>query len=395
MLKQVLMAAAVVALGPAFPVAAQNPAPAPAQAAPMPNDYAKDASWLCRPGRNDACDIDLTTTVVAADGTQRREAFQPAAAPAIDCFYVYPTVSTDPGVYSDMNPDPVELSVVAQQFARFRQVCRPFAPMYRQVSLVGLRRLLADGDLTPLGSGPQLEDVRDAWRYYLEHENQGRGVVLIGHSQGAFILTSLIASEIDGKPVQGRLVSAILMGASVAVSKGTTSGGAFRGVPLCHGPTDTGCVITFSSFRSTAPAPANTLFGAVRNPAMAAACTNPAALAGGSGTLHAYLDTKGRTIATPTAPRPWVSTGPAIDTPWVSVPGLLTAACVTNEHATFLAVTVHGNPADPRVDDIIGDLGAGSQVLANWGLHLVDVNLAMGNLLEIVGQQAGAFAAKK
>ena len=29
---------------------------------------------------------------------------------------------------------------------------------------------------------------------------------------------------------------------------------------------------------------------------MAAACTNPAALAGGSGELHAYLDSDGRTI---------------------------------------------------------------------------------------------------
>jgi len=34
-------------------------------------------------------------------------------------------------------------------------------------------------------------------------------------------------------------------------------------------------------------------------------------------------------------------------------------------------------------------------VLSNWGLHLVDVNLAMGNLLDIVAQQGKAFAAKK
>lgn len=396
MVKQLLIAAAaVVALGDALPVSAQNTQPAAAQAAPTPNDYSKDASWLCRPGRQDACDVDLTTTVVEANGTLRREPFQPAAAPAIDCFYVYPTVSTDTGTYSDMNPDPVELNVVGQQFARFRQVCRPFAPMYRQVTLIGLRRILADGDLTPLGTGPQFEDVRQAWRHYLEHDNQGRGVVLIGHSQGAYILTALLASEIDGKPAQERLVSAILMGTSVAVPKGKDAGGVFRSVALCRKPTDTGCVISFSSFRSTVPAPANSLFGVVRDPAMTAACTNPAALGGGSGSLHAYLDAKGRTIAGTTPPRPWVSNGAAIDTPWVSVPGMLTAACATNEHAAFLSVTVQGNASDPRVDDIGGDLGAGQQVLANWGLHLVDVNLAMGNLLEIVEQQAKAFAAKK
>jgi len=61
----------------------------------------------------------------------------------------------------------------------------------------------------------------------------------------------------------------------------------------------------------------------------------------------------------------------------------------------YLEVTVHGDPADPRVDDIVGDIGVGNTVLANWGLHLVDVNLTMGNLLDIVGTQARAYASKK
>lgn len=377
----------------AAPAGAQAQAPATAEAV-APNDYSKDANWLCRPGRHDACDIDLTTTIVSADGSLRKELFRADANAPVDCFYVYPTISTDPGANSDMTPDPAELNVVAQQFARFGQVCRLYAPSYRQITLAGLRRMMSGG-LGGLGAGMQYDDVRDAWRYYLEHDNRGRGVVLIGHSQGSFILASLIAREIDGKPEARRLVSAILMGTSVPVPKGRDVGGAFRTIPLCHSATDTGCLITFATFRSNVPPPPNTLFGKVADPAMAAACTNPAALAGGSGELHAYLDTKGRTITGTTAPKPWVSTGAAIDTPWVSVPGLLTAECRTNENATFLEITVHGNPADPRTDDIIGDLGSAQQALANWGLHLVDVNLTMGNLLDIVSQQARAFAAKK
>jgi len=370
------------------------PAPAPAPQTVAPNDYSKDANWLCRPGHHDACDIDLSTTVVKADGSLSKEPFVPASTPPIDCFYVYPTISTDPGIYSDMTPDAAELNVIAQQFARFRQVCRPFAPMYRQVTLAGLRRSMAGG-LGSLSSGPQYDDVRDAWRYYLEHENRGRGVVLIGHSQGSFILTSLIAREIEGTPQQKRIVSAILMGTTVQVPAGKDVGGSFKSLPLCHTATDTGCVITFSSYRSTVPPPANALFGHVTAPGMAGACTNPAALAGGSGDLHAYLDAKGRTITSTTPPQPWVSGGASIDTPWVSVPGLLTAACRTSENATYLEVTVHGNPADPRTDDIIGDLGSGQQVLANWGLHLIDVNLAMGNLLDIVRQQGQAFGRRR
>ena len=38
----------------------------------QPNDYGNSKSWLCRPGRHDACDVDLTTTIVAADGALKR-----------------------------------------------------------------------------------------------------------------------------------------------------------------------------------------------------------------------------------------------------------------------------------------------------------------------------------
>lgn len=382
-----LLAVSLAVASPAF--AQQAPA-----ASPTLNDYSRDANWLCRPGVQGACDIDLSTTVVAADGSLKKEPFTAAANPPIDCFYVYPTISTDAGTYSDMTPDAAELNVIAQQFARFRQVCRVFAPSYRQITLAGLRRVMGGG-LGSLSSGPQYTDVRDAWRYYLEHDNKGRGVVLIGHSQGSFILQALIANEIDGKPDQKRLVSAILMGVTIQVPTGKDVGGSFKSVPLCRTASDTGCLITFSTYRSTVPPPANALFGHVTDAGMSAACTNPAALAGGSGALHAYLDAKGRTITTPSPVKPWVSSGAAVDTPWVSVPGLLTAACRTNDNATYLEITVHGNPADPRVDDIIGDLGTGQQVLANWGLHLVDVNLAMGNLLQIVSAQSKAFGGKR
>ena len=211
---------------PAATPQAPPQAPAAAEAA-APNDYSKDASWLCRPGRHDACDIDLTTTIVAADGPLKKEPFRASANAPIDCFYVYPTISTDPGVNSDMTPDPAELNVIAQQFARFGQVCRVYAPVYRQITLAGLRRVMGGG-LDALGVGLQYDDVRDAWRYYLEHDNKGRGVVLIGHSQGSFILTSLIAKEIDGKPIQSRLVSAILMGTTVPVPKGKDVGARSR-----------------------------------------------------------------------------------------------------------------------------------------------------------------------
>jgi Protein of unknown function (DUF3089) len=367
-------------------------APAFGQApAPSPNDYGDAKSWLCRPGRHDACDVDLTTTVIAPDGALSRETWAADTNAPIDCFYVYPTVSTDPTPNSDMIADDAERNVIKQQFARFASKCRPYAPMYRQITLAGLRRVL--GGAVPgasLDHGLQYDDVRDAWRYYLEHDNQGRGFVLVGHSQGSFILAELIRQEIDGKPVAARMVLAILAGTTIAVPRGKDTGGAFQHVPLCHSATQTGCVITFASFRSTVTPPANTLFGKVTGENMTAACSNPAALGGGSGELHAYLSTAGQTIVGATPPKAWVSEK-TIDTPWVSAPGLLTARCASNENATYLEVTVHGDPSGRRANDITGDLMLGGQVQANWGLHLVDMNLTMGNLLDIVGQEAKTF----
>lgn len=374
---------------------AQAPAAPPAApAAITPNDYADDKSWLCRPGRKgDACDIDLTTTVVAADGTMTREPWAADPKAAIDCFYVYPTISTDPTDNSDMTADPAELNVIAQQFARFAAKCRPFAPLYRQLTLAGLRKQLA-GPRFEFGNGVQYDDVRDAWRSYLQRDNQGRGVVLVGHSQGAFILTELMRREIDGKPVQKQLVSALLLGATFEVPAGKDVGGALEAIPLCRKAGQIGCVVNYSAFRSDVPPPANTRFGKAGTAGMSGACTNPVTLGDGNTPLRAYLSATGRTITGTTAVKAWAG-DKTVDTPFVSVPGLLTARCATNENATYLEVTVHGDPADPRTDDIVGDLGMRARPLADWGLHLVDVNLAMGNLLDLVGQQSKAYLARR
>jgi hypothetical protein len=371
-----------------------------AQTAPAKNDYSEPAAWLCLPGRQDSCAADLSSTVITADGSMTVEKFTPNPDALVDCFYVYPTVSLEPTPNSDMTIGPAEKRVVRTQFARFASQCRLYAPMYRQVTLAGLRSIL-------LGNGPSAEeqkaerllaynDVLDAWNYYLQHDNHGRGVVLIGHSQGANILMHLIQNEIDGKPAQARLISAILLGANLAVPKGKDVGGVFQKIPLCRAATQTGCVITYVSFRATSPPPENSRFGRVEIEGMVAGCTNPAALSGGSGPLHAYLPTgnSNAIVSAFVGEQPqWVTPPKSIDTLFVSLPGMLTAECESNEHSSYLAVTVHDDPSGARAHDITGDLIVAGYVLKDWGLHLIDVNEAQGNLLDIVGQQSKAYAA--
>ncbi|MEK6300646.1 MAG: DUF3089 domain-containing protein [Acidobacteriota bacterium] len=391
-----LMAGLITCLAGAGTAAAQTTDKPEPAAASGKNDYGDGKSWLCRPGRQDACAVDLTTTVVGANGKLTREIWKANPKAAIDCFYVYPTVSNDATPNSDMSAGPEELAVIPAQFARFGSECRTYAPLYRQVTLTALRALIAGKPMTAnLALG--YNDVVDAWNYYLEHDNQGRGVVLIGHSQGSLVLTQLIRNEIDGKAVQSRIVSALLLGTSLPVPRGKDVGGAFKQMPLCRSASQTGCVITYASFRSNVPPPSNTRFGRVSGENMESGCTNPAALGGGSGKLHAYLASAGRSLGSSAEPLPWVTPAQPVSTPFVSVPGLLTAECISNEKGSYLAITVHADPADPRADDIVGDIVVNGQVQADWGLHLIDVHLAIGNLIEIVGQQSKAYltASKK
>ena len=370
--------------------------PVAVPAAYPPNDYADPATWLCRPGlKASACDTDLTTTVVKADGTMTVEPFKADPAAPIDCFYVYPTVSADPGVLATMAAEPAEIQVIKQQFARFGARCRLYAPLYRQFTLTGLVAAMTGHPLP--GSSPRpttpYTDVRDAWNYYLAHDNAGRGVVLIGHSQGSGLLTQLIKSEIDGKPVQAKLVSAILMGTSLTVAKGSDIGGDFKTIPLCANVSQVGCVIAFASFRDNSPPPANSRFGRPREPndKLAAGCINPAALAGGEGPLHSYLTARNEMItASPQPAVEWVK-GKSVTTSFVSVPGLLTARCVSTPTFNYLAVHVNADPAGPRTKDINGDILFGGHILGDWGLHLIDANLAMGNLVDIVAAQGKAY----
>jgi len=379
---------------PAAPPAATPAAPAAPPPA-TPNDYAKPENWLCLPGHNAACDVPLDTTVIAAGGATKLEKFAAAKAPAIDCFYVYPTVSRDPGVLATMQAEPEELAVVAQQFARFSQVCRPFAPLYRQFTLTALIARMSGQPLAMEGIDPKTgyNDVVDAWNYYLAHYNSGRGVVLIGHSQGSSVLIPLIKNEIEGKPVQQQLLSAILMGTRLQVPAGKDVGGDLASVPLCHAANQLGCAIAYASFRATAPPKPASLFGKPGGPGLEAACVNPAALAGGSGAVHAYFGAHSA-IVEASSQIDWIK-GKTVATPFVSVPGLLTAECGKNDVGTYLGVALHATAGSPRTADIPGDVVVGGEVRDEWGLHLIDASLFMGNLIGIVREQAAAYARKK
>jgi hypothetical protein len=345
--------------------------------------------WLCRPGHSpNPCAAGLNATIVSPTNAKlRTEKTKVATKAPIDCFYVYPTVSDQPTPNANLNIDPEEEAVARFQASRFSSQCRVWAPMYRQLTLAGI---LNPSAITAEQAAIAYAGIRAAWRDYLAHENHGRGFVLISHSQGTYALRQLVADEVDRKPaVRKRLVSALLLGGNVTVRKGKGVGGDFRNVPACRSATQLGCVVAYSTF-GDAP-PAESLFGRVnglfeRVPDADAAklevlCTNPAALGGGSGALRTYL---------PTTPFPGtlglgvaaeIGQLPSVSTPWVAARSNYKARCVRGGGANVLRITTApGARVLPPVPD------------ATWGLHLADVNIALGNLTGLVHRQAAAYS---
>lgn len=362
-------------------------------------DYANPALWLCRPDLSvNRCDVNLDATVIAADGTTTVERHVPVQDAGFDCFFVYPTVSRDPGWQSDFVPDATEIDDIKQQFARFGRVCRQFAPMYRQNTLTALRRNAGGpqpvGEKLPEGIGG-FTDVRDAWTWYLKNANGGRGVVLIGHSQGAAMIARLLAEEVDGKPIQKQLISALAIGGPVYAPAGKDVGGSFKTIPLCRAKGQVGCVIAYATFRDNYPPPANSLFGKTRD-GMRYACTNPTNLAGGEGVGDAYFVTKGFLNDAGGKVQPdWTNPPQPIATPFVKTPGLVSTRCIRSGEFDYLALHLNPTPGGKRTNTIAGEIVRPFGVDYSWGLHILDMDHSLGNLVETVGAQGRAWLAGK
>lgn len=356
-----------------------------AAAAAAPADYSLPQNWLCHPGARDLCTSESSAaTVISGTAPPRREdAIAYAEDPAIDCFYVYPTVSLDETPNSDLVANEEERYVLAAQFARFGEVCRQYAPIYRQRSIPAMRQTIAGQTFDPDPHDLAYADVRDAFRYYLENENEGRPFVLYGHSQGTRMLRQLIQEEVDGKPVQDQMLSALLLGMNVEVPQGQKVGGTFENVALCESSADTGCAVAFVTFAEDSPPPQGAFFGRASEPGMTIACTNPAQLAHGDMTTSAVIPTDRR----PDLP---------FDTRYVVIEDMVSAQCVNDGQLGYLAV----GPAETAPESVAGTVrmlmrtaaeGSGPQ----WGLHLLDGSIAQDDLIDFVRQQAEAYEASR
>jgi hypothetical protein len=363
----------LLAAGALVPMGHAAAAAAPVSAGPD----AAGVTWLCRPRQaGDPCLYPRGANAVAANGAKTAVPAAPASQSAFDCFYVYPTVTASAATANTGTAvTPALEGAAVSQASRFSQVCNVWAPTYRQRTSASLAAGLGND---PAADEVSYESLLAGWKDYLAHDNNGRPIVFIGHSQGAANLIRLLRSQVDHDPtLRDRLVSAIILGGNVQVPKGKTVGGTFDHIPACTKETQTGCVIAYSSFSS--PPPADSLFGRpgqgvslqsgqTTTRGQQVVCTNPAALGGtGAAALTPYF----------------VSSASATGQTWVTYPGLYTGTCESAAGATWLQITARARDTRPVVAPTLGP---------TWGLHLDDVNLSLGNLVNDVMAEETAYS---
>lgn len=354
-------------------------------------------TWLCKPGAKDKvvegsetktvadpCEYSLTATALKQNGENVEQTATRAKKPPIDCFYVYPTVSSQATENATTTIEEEERVIAIDQASRFSQVCRIYAPMYPQITLSALKH-----KTSPSAGVIAYEGVEKAFNEYMTKYNKGRPFVLIGHSQGSIMLENLIALDIEKHPEYlKQMVSAVLMGGNVLVPEGQLVGGTFQKVPACQTVDETGCVIAYSTFLKEPPEEA--YFGRENSPLLEGThtgeevvCVNPtiAEQNGAAGALEPYASTE---------PFPeknelkYVTPVPEVSTPWATTPGLYTAQCHKEDGASWLQVNQVGT-VPSKISPVEEQLGP------QWGLHLYDINIALGNLVKTVGIQATAY----
>lgn len=348
---------------------------------PGPLDYSDMDTWLCHPNKaDDKClALDLSATEARPDGTFVAVDHDELEDPEFDCFYVYPTVDLrrESGNTTDFSDTGEIEGVLSRQGAWFRSVCRVFAPLYRQMTI----GTYSNGDFAASAEfSLAFGDVEAAFEDYLQTDNDGRGIVLIGHSQGSHILTRLLVEKFDNdRTLRDQLISALLVGPGgrVSVPQNEVVGGTFQNIPLCEAKDQTQCVIAFDSAAAGLSPTRDTN----------RACTSPAQLNSGSSVVGNTLwPTSSTTFAFLDLPFPDEVTQSA----WAFYPELYSAQCGSDG---FLELSLlEEDPRAPLGDpDVVQTLEGQELSASGLALHRYDFLYAMGDLLDIAAAQGASY----
>jgi len=158
----------------------------------------------------------------------------------VDVFFLHPTTFTKPkwkasnaAIDDDYMSARTDYTTILYQASAFNQHARIFAPRYRQAHIRNF--LIKDTSTAQQAFATAYDDIATAFKYYLQHWNNGRPFIIASHSQGSMLAERLIKEFIENKPLQKQLVAAYIVGWSIPKDL-------FSSIPVCIDPTQTGCI---------------------------------------------------------------------------------------------------------------------------------------------------------
>lgn len=205
-------------------------------------DYANLDYWAAHPDKKDP-----------SDSVPRPLKAEPRDSVA-DVFFIHPTTFTDKkeaarsnaAIDDDYINAKTDYSTILFQASAFNQQSRVFSPRYRQAHIGNFYG--ADSALAVQALQLAYSDVRNAFRYYLQHYNNHRPIIIASHSQGALMAIELLKEFFDNKPLQQQLVVAYVVGWPLETSS-------FKSLQACAQPAQTGCVCSWRTFKMEYEAP--------------------------------------------------------------------------------------------------------------------------------------------
>jgi hypothetical protein len=202
---------------------------------PPPPNYSDLKFWAASPHKTDASD-----QIPAFLKDEKRETLA-------DVFFIHPTIYDNDADTASWNAwlsdekvnTETDNTTILLQASVFNGICRVFAPRYRQANMevfykMGTPRATESFDLA-------YSDVKTAFQYYLKNENNGRPIVIAGHSQGALHAIRLLKEFFDGTPLQQQLVCAYIPGWQIKNEE-------FKSIPVGDNPDQTGCFVSWRSY---------------------------------------------------------------------------------------------------------------------------------------------------
>lgn len=118
--------------------------------------------------------------------------------------------------------------------------CRFFAPYYRQMGLSGYTQ---SSDISKEGLSYAYEDVKDAFLYYLENENNGNPIIIAGFSQGADHSIRLLKDVFADRDINDLLIACYAIGWRITEEELAE----YPHLKFAEGESDTGVIIAFNS----------------------------------------------------------------------------------------------------------------------------------------------------